>query len=56
MLNIDHIEVGIKRNIAMGLRIGDTKLWTALHEVTIGDFVEPTGQAPTFVNVSVDQR
>ena len=52
MLNIDNVVVGTKRNLALGLRIGDTKLWTALHEVEIMDFQMPTGAgAPTLHNV-----
>ena len=55
VINIDTVEVGTKRNMAFGLKIGDTKLWTALHEIQI-DAAEatPTGQSP--YNVSVGPK
>jgi len=36
ILNIDTVLEGLNRDIAFILRIGDTKLWSTVHEITIG--------------------
>ena len=52
-MNIDTLEVGDKRDLAFGLKIGATKIWTALHEVEITAYVAPSPVgAITVLNVS----
>ena len=41
------------RYIFFGLRLGDDKYWSALHEITIGDYEEPEDiQSPQIMGVS----
>ncbi len=54
LMNIDHVTKDLKRDIAFALRVGTSKLWTALHEVTIEDHTAPTGAtAPTHVSTAL---
>jgi hypothetical protein len=46
VLNIDTVLEGLKRDIAFSLRIGDTKLWTGVQEITIGPPANPFPSNP----------
>ena len=53
-MNIETAGVDLIRKLALGLEIGDTKIWTATHNITIKDFVAPTSiQTPSAVNVTI---
>ena len=52
-MNIESVPVGVKRDIGLGIFIGDSKLWAAYHEVTIeaSDGVQPATETVTIKQV-----
>ena len=52
VLNIDSVTNGITRYLSFGIKIGNKKLWSALHEVTIEEPEEITDVGePTTIRV-----
>jgi hypothetical protein len=53
VMNMEALAINIIREIAFGVKIGDTKIWTALHEITIGAAgTQGSPTNPTIASVS----
>ena len=51
ILNSENVDSGVTRNLAFGIKVDDTKLWSALHEITLRDYQPPGGAVSTpYVN------
>ena len=51
MMNIEGMKTTGKETVAIGIKIGNKKLWSGMHEITLNDVgAGPTGAVqPTFV-------
>lgn len=52
VLNSEAVAANVKRTLGFGLKLGDKKIWSALHEINLLDYkpAADTPQTPTIVS------
>ncbi len=54
LMNIDNVVEGRKRDLVFGLRVGNSRLWSAVHEIEALAYAAPGGSGtPTHVSTSL---